>query len=319
MQQICNEPEVSICIACYNAQETIERAVNSAINQNFDQVEILVCDDYSYDDSRLILERLAKQHPKIKLLFRKKNGGPAATRNSLVGCAKGKYIAFFDDDDASFPDRIEHQLHQIKEIERAYPHKPVCCFASGRRFYPNGYEISLISIGALGAPLIGTEVADYLLFNSRVKGRFFGTGTPSCSLMVRKKTLTDAGGFDENLRRVEDADLAIRLALRGAVFTGCKKQLFAQYSTSGDDKTPQRNYESEILIIEKYRYYLESKGAYFYATHWKKIKYGYFSKNYLGLFWNGMILFIIHPIRLSVHLKRSALNRLKHDFKINRK
>ena len=319
MHQICEEPEVSICIACYNAEDTIERAVKSAVKQSFKQLEILVCDDFSSDQSKVVLGRLAKQHPKIKLLFHKENGGPAATRNSLVGFAKGKYVAFFDDDDASFPDRIETQLYKMKEIERVHPHKPVCCFASGRRFYPNGYEISLMSIGAFGHPLIGTEVADYLLFNSRVKGKFYGTGTPSCSMMVRKETLTSVGGFDENLRRVEDADLAIRLALRGAIFAGCKKQLFAQYSTSGDDKSPLKNYESEILITEKHRCYLSSKRAYFYARCWKKIRYAYFSKNYLELFWNGIILFFIHPIRFTTHLKRSALNRLKHDININRK
>ena len=131
----------------------------------------------------------------------------AKTRNKLINAANGEYIVF-DDDDESASDRVSVQLERIQSFHHYFPHKIACCFASGSRIYPNGYEIQLEAIGSIGnAEPCGTGIADYLLFNERKKSKFYGTGTPACSLMMRKDAIEQVGLFDVRLRKVEDADL----------------------------------------------------------------------------------------------------------------
>ena len=86
----------------------------------------------------------------------------------------------------------------------------------------------------------GAGVAEYLLTYRRRPGWFYGSGTPACSLLARRTTFAAVGGFDPALRRVQDGDLAIRLALMGGHFVGTPDVLFIQYSTSAPDKSPER-------------------------------------------------------------------------------
>lgn len=315
-----NEPLVSICITCFNAEETIRRALISAIGQDYDKKEIIVADDASTDNSIGVLEEFRTAYPELVILKSKINGGVAKTRNKLINLANGEYIVFFDDDDESASDRVSVQLERIQSFQHYFPHKIACCFASGTRIYPNGYEIQLEAIGSIcDTEPCGTEIADYLLFNERKKSKFYGTGTPACSLMMRKDAIEQVGLFDVRLRRVEDADLAIRLGIQGACFIGCKEKLFTQYATDGVDKTPYQNYLAEKILVEKFSDYLIKRGAYFYASTWKLIRLHHFSKNRLKFASLVLLLMLRHPLRTISHLFVSGPKRLIHEKRMNQK
>ena len=85
----------SILVACYNAEKYIARCINSILNQDFKDYEIVVLDDGSKDKS---YELLKTYKDKIRL-YKQKNMGPSATRNKLISLAKGKYFMFVDADD----------------------------------------------------------------------------------------------------------------------------------------------------------------------------------------------------------------------------
>lgn len=155
--------------------------------------------------------------------------------------ALGQYIAFFDDDDESLPQRIFSQYQKIKFYENNYGIEHVACYCSGIRKYPNGYKYKLIGIGSKPIIPSGEALIDYLLFNKRSRGVCYGAGTPTCSLMIRTQSLKDINGFDENLRRVEDIDLAIRLAQIGAFFVGVTDSLFIQNVSEGG-KIPTKKF-----------------------------------------------------------------------------
>jgi len=304
---------ITVGIPCFNAEETIEKAIRSALSQEWEKLEILVSDDLSTDKSRDIVREFIKQDSRVKLLERKENGGPAATRNTLWKAAKGKYIVFFDDDDASSPERLKKQYERLSEYEKKFPDVPVCCYASGKRRYPNGYQLLMPAIGSLPNAPVGNAIVDYLLFNGRHENFYYGSGTPTCSLMISRSVLEKIGGFDENLRRVEDGDLAIRVGLAGGHFIGCQESLFLQYATSASDKTPHKNLESELNMIEKYSDYLREKKLYYYSINWTRLRFYHFNKQ-RSMFLITLIKLLLHyPFRTLKHLAMSGPKRLRHE------
>lgn len=109
--------EVTIGIALYNLENCIEYSLISALNQDFDDIEILVCDDCSTDKSLDIVNNIIKSHPKgdkVRLLSSGTNSGTAVVRNLAIDNAKGKYIMFLDGDDI-LPSNIVSEFH--KKIE----------------------------------------------------------------------------------------------------------------------------------------------------------------------------------------------------------
>ena len=94
--------EISVAIASYNVEKYLEKCLLSVLNQDFDDFEILICDDCSTDKGMSIVKRLSKEHPKggkIRIICGNKNMGTAVIRNNGIDNAKGKYILFLDGDD----------------------------------------------------------------------------------------------------------------------------------------------------------------------------------------------------------------------------
>lgn len=310
-------PKVTIGITCYNAAGSVERAVNSALVQDWQNLEIIIVDDVSTDTSRDKIQKLGEYDKRIEIIYHEKNLGPAAARNSIVNAASGEYIVFFDDDDESSPERVRVQIETIKEYKQQHSTSKIACYASGIRKYNNGYVLNLNAIGSeSGREPKGEAIVNYLLLYEKLNNYFYGHGTPSCSLAIETTVLKEVGGFDENLRRVEDADFAIRLGLEGGHFIGCSENLFTQYATSAVDKTPEKNLQAEIAMVKKYEIFLKKKGCFYYALHWPQLRYNHFSKNYGRFFKELLLLFIRYPIRTSVHFNQTAPKRFVHELKM---
>jgi glycosyltransferase involved in cell wall biosynthesis len=304
---------VTIGITCFNAADTIHRALESAFLQDWPDLEVVVADDCSSDGSAAVVDRLIRDRTHARLVRHAVNAGPGATRNTILAAATGEFVAFFDDDDLSLPGRVRMQVRRIVEYEQAHGVRQLACFASGRRRYPNGYELPLPAIGSRPQVPSGPLVADYLLFNRREPGVFYGAGTPTCALMARRSTFAALGGFDPTFRRVEDADFAVRLALAGGHFIGCEDELFTQYATVAPDKTPGVNVAAELQLIEKHATYLRSRGRYRYARQWFKLRHLHFSGQ-RWRFLGALMLFLVQfPIAGTRHLLLSAPSRRAHE------
>lgn len=92
------EIKVSVIIPAYNVEDRIERTLKSAIEQTLKEIEILVIDDGSSDETEAIVKRIASREDKVKL-FAKKNGGVSSARNYGIEKALGEYLYFLDGDD----------------------------------------------------------------------------------------------------------------------------------------------------------------------------------------------------------------------------
>ncbi len=97
---------VTIAIPVYNSASTLEACLRSASAQTLDDIEILVADDGSTDDSAAIVARMAEADPRIRLLRLERNGGKPRAMNLLLQHASGRWFAVLDADDVYHPDRM---------------------------------------------------------------------------------------------------------------------------------------------------------------------------------------------------------------------
>ncbi len=313
-------PLVTIGLTCFNAEGTIGRAIASALAQDWQNIEVVVVDDVSTDGSLAVVKAAIVGESRARLIQHASNTGPAGARNTILKEAKGEFVAFFDDDDASLPGRISVQLQTLQDYEVSTGARYVACYAAGVRHYPNGYTKDLPAIGSCGEDMPnGPGLADYLLFYRKRKEWFYGSGVPACALMSRLATFEAVGGFDAELRRVEDADFAIRLALMGGHFIGTKEPLFVQYFSDGVDKSPEKNLEAEQRLAQKCEVYLRSIRRYYYALHWPKLRYWHFKRCYGRFLVELFGLILRYPVAVSAHLLTTGPRRLQHEMCMHRK
>ena len=312
------DPLITIGMPCYNAQDTIIRALRGALIQTWTNFEIILVDDCSTDNTVHLIEKEIQciKDISITLLINKVNHGPGYTRQRILDESAGEFLVFFDDDDASYPARIEEQFKVIKSLEKKDNSKLIACYASGVRLYDSGYLKILPAIGSKAQIPCGEVVANYLLYNEVNSQFFYGSGTPSCSLMARVNTINLVGGFDINLRRVEDIDFAIRLSISGGCFIGTKQELFKQYSTNAIDKSPLSNLTAEQMLVLKFKEYLEEKNLFEYAYRWPKLRFFHFTNQYHLLLKELIILIFLYPYRATSHFFRTGSQRLIHEFLI---
>ena len=113
-------------------------------------------------------------------------------------------------------------------------------------------------MGSKGLLPRGEELANYLLFYEKKKKVDYGFGIPTASMLITKECFKKVGLFDENLKRVEDMDLSIRLSLANVLFVSAKDKLILQKSFQNTEKA-EMNFNSEIILIEKYKKYLKKE------------------------------------------------------------
>lgn len=92
-------PKISIIISVYNGKGYLKKAVRSIQNQDFKDIEIIIIDDFSSDDSIKLIKELMKEDPRIVFLSNKKNKGALYTKTKGILNAKGKYVMTLDMDD----------------------------------------------------------------------------------------------------------------------------------------------------------------------------------------------------------------------------
>ncbi len=256
-------PKITVGVTVHNAQDTILRALRSAAAQSWPDLEILVVDDGSTDSSAEQIEAFAGADPRVRLLRHDRNKGYPAALNTLLCQATGLYIALFDDDDESAPDRLSRQYERLSRFENDHPGEIVFCYANRAVVKTQGMRPDHITkaIGRQPPEPRGPEVADFLLWEEDKPQKIWGA-FGSCTLMGRRADFQDLGGFDESFRRCAEWDLAIRAAFKGAWFIAVDAPLVTQYKTLTPDKTSTQPLTYSLRLCDKYEPYLKDRRKY---------------------------------------------------------
>lgn len=107
---------ISIIMAAYNAEKTIERAISSALNQTYHNFELIVVDDCSRDGTVRLVENIIKRDNRVRLILNDKNSGVSYTRKHGLDEAKGTWVAILDSDDAWMPEKLSRQIELQKKM-----------------------------------------------------------------------------------------------------------------------------------------------------------------------------------------------------------
>jgi glycosyltransferase involved in cell wall biosynthesis len=179
-----NKPLVSAVVTTHNRASLLPRALNSVLEQSYPNLELVVVDDGSTDDTEAVVDRY-RNHIVLKYLKNAAPEGACSARNSGIREAQGEFVAGLDDDDEWHPERITRLL----EINR----DDFSCLTSDvRMVYPNRsvvwHKKQVIDL-------------DDLLYSNQVGNQ----------VLVRRERLLDIGGFDEKLEAAQDYDLWVRL------------------------------------------------------------------------------------------------------------
>jgi len=183
------DPKVSVIIPTYNRARSVSSAIQSVLDQTFEDFEIIVVDDGSTDNTKEVIKSFKDK--KIHYLRHIKNKGSQAARNTGIKHSKGKFIAFLDDDDMWLPQKLERQLTIIED-------KP---------------DIGVIYTGFVFI----SDGKVYYVYTPSLRGNIYydvlkKTVAATSTVLLRRECFNKVGFFDEHLPRYEDWDLWIRLA-----------------------------------------------------------------------------------------------------------
>ncbi|MFN8925992.1 MAG: glycosyltransferase family 2 protein [Rhodospirillales bacterium] len=189
-------PLVSVLVPAHNAAGTIAAALDTATGQTWPEIEIIVVDDGSTDETASIVAGLAAADPRIRLI-RRPNGGVSAARNSALAAARGAWLAPLDADDLWRRDKIERQLARTDDPET------VCVY---------GWYVPVDAEGRALPDRVSGGQREGMIRDALLLGNFVGPGS---SPLLRRSAVEAAGGWDETLRGNEDHALYLRLAETG--------------------------------------------------------------------------------------------------------
>ncbi len=193
---------VSVVIPTYNRSDVISRAVQSALDQTLSDIEVIVVDDASDDETSSILESYSDQ---IQFYSHSTNKGGSAARNTGIKAASGEYIAFLDSDDTWDPTKLEKQVELLERRSSEWV-AAYCGFKQKR-------SSSIVEFVDKHFPRkTGKEGGQELIVD--ILMRRFAHGGAS-TLLVDRLTVEAIDGFDERFQRHQDIEFLIRLLQRG--------------------------------------------------------------------------------------------------------
>ncbi|MDZ5739540.1 glycosyltransferase family 2 protein [Pseudomonas asiatica] len=209
---VTDTPLVTVIIASYNHARYIEASITSVINQTYKNIELLVIDDGSKDDSPAVLKRLQEQHG-FDLRFQA-NQGLARTLNDAIARVKGSLIVPFGSDDIMLPHRIATQV----EYMNGKPEVGICS-ANIETIDQDGKVMGAREQRNRNLPFRRLDFDD--LFLDRKPGPMAAT------LMLRREALEKVGGFNADIR-LEDVYIELSIA-RAGYFIDVLGEVLAQY------------------------------------------------------------------------------------------
>ena len=203
-------PFVSVIMPAYNAERFVEKAIRSVMVQTFTNWELLVLDDGSSDSTRAIVERLAAEDSRIRLICNETNLGTAATRNRGLELMQEGYAAFLDCDDVWHPEKLSRQIARMEECSA-----DLCCCS-----------YAVVDEEGIKAK------HDYIIPASISYKHMLMENSIGCSTVVLSPNAASVYRFDASFYH-EDYLLWLRMLSDGCVAVGCREILASWRMTTG--------------------------------------------------------------------------------------
>lgn len=207
-------PKVSICIPTYNGHEFLEPCLESAVRQTYPDIEIIIVDDCSTDNTYDIIQRYAAEYSNIKIYRNQKNLGLVGNWNRCIELSSGEWIKFLLQDDYFEANCIEMMLAGVSEEDRIVACKRSFLLsdevdAEKKKYYEQGV-ITFDSLGISGedpVPIKPKEIA--IMAAQNICMNFIGEPT---SVMFKKEVTNNIGLFNADIAQICDLEYFLRIA-----------------------------------------------------------------------------------------------------------
>ena len=225
-------PRVSVLIPAYNRADYLSQAIHSALEQTFRDIEVIVVDDGSTDDTPAVARAIAD--PRV-IYIRQENRGVSSALNTAWRAARGEYVALLGSDDVMLPQQIETLLRLI-ESDAALG----LVYARAQAMDAQGKPLPQI----LGSP-------PKFAVQHALQSLLYGDCICGIACMMRRATLERTGGFDETLIANEDWDMWIRMAeISRFLF---HDEILARYRMHPTSLTGGRSQHYRRVILDRVR------------------------------------------------------------------
>lgn len=227
---------ISVILPTYNRKNTIQRVIDSVLNQTYENLELIIVDDGSTDNTDQLIQTYVDS--RIKYIYLGKNQEVCNARNVGISYANGNYIAFQDSDDEWFPLKLEKQLQlmlQNPEVNFCY-HKIQYYFESGQIIILPDETIPLNAKHGI--------IYEQMLYDNLI----------ACpSILARTDFIRKIGIFDSTFPALEDYDYALRLSQNSPAAFVDEVLLTASYSTNGISGNLINYLLASCQLIRKYK------------------------------------------------------------------
>jgi glycosyltransferase involved in cell wall biosynthesis len=234
IRPIREKDKISVIIPTYNRENLILKSINSVLNQTYSNIEILIVDDGSTDNTENIINKL--DNNKIKYIKLKDNKGASFARNIGILRASGKYISFQDSDDFYHYDKLEKQYNNLKKKKTDFDFCKICLHLNENNeiIFPNIFQLNNIN----------QENYEKELCN----GNFISTQ----SILVKKSSIKKYL-FDTRFPRLQDYDLALRMIpnIKVSFTNETLVDLYRQNDSIGSS-SEKYNESLNLLLKKKY-------------------------------------------------------------------
>jgi glycosyltransferase involved in cell wall biosynthesis len=231
-------PKVSVIMATYNRASMIEQSVYSVLNQTIKNLELLIIDDGSTDETEILIKNLQKKDNRIKYFQRHHSGNVAGPINFGILQSKGEYVTFHASDDETEPTWLEEQIDVFKR--------------------PNGSitDVSSCNILVIDSDGKKEEISkplntdnEYIIRTSLTHNYIFG------NLLARQGFFQKTCMYDESLKSREDFDVWIRLLDMGYKFDFVYKPLYIVHKHEGQTSNldPIERIKINEYLLEKHK------------------------------------------------------------------
>lgn len=239
-------PKVSVIIPTFNRAHILARAIASVLEQTDANLELIVVDDGSSDDTAALIKTFVD--PRLRYVQQPRNLGVSAARNRGIAEARGEWLAFLDSDDLWLPQKLERQFAALSGVD--------CVASYCGLLRIDGQNETRIPHRADGLNS-GTKPWPSLLMD----GLWF-----SQTWLVPKRVIVAAGLFDERMSIWEDWDLFLRIALQGPIHH--LPEVLAHSMVSGDSLVGQhQNRPRSLRILQEKHAALFARDATIAAHH----------------------------------------------------
>lgn len=225
---------VSAVITTHNRKALLERAVKSVLAQTYENMELIIIDDASSDDTQQYCTELSRNNEKIRYVHipKAESRGGNYARNLGIENARGEWIAFLDDDDEWLPEKTQKQMDYLAAHDdiRAVSSDLVYVYVFGDKQYCHNSNLQI------NGKALDFFVTSWLNVTS--------------TMIIHKEVLTEIGGFDEKLKAIQEVELAYRVCM--ACKVGIVKEPLINYYQYPNSKNQVTNSVDKYLTALDY-------------------------------------------------------------------